>query len=893
MKRFFRIRSYLPDPDRDIQEEMESHLELKVEELTGQGMSTEEAWTEALRAFGDRECAQIEASSHDRARLRRRSLLDQADNLVRDVRYALRRMARRPGFTFIAILSLAIGIGANTAVFSVVNAFLIRKAPFRTPEELVRVYTSVPQRSPHGGTSYPDYLVMREMGGAFAGVGVSELLFTVAHLGDEPRRVLVEAVSASLLPLLGVEPVLGRGFLPEEDVRPGEHPVAILAHGFWQQAFGADPNVLGRTLTVAGRPHTIVGVAPDWFGCSMFTGLRMDLFVPVTMAATAAGNSERIYRSRSDTRFNLGARLAPGVTAEEAQSRLNLLAAQLQEAYPETSRDRTFRVIPFESVAISPELDQGLELTAVFLLVVVGLVLLLACTNLASLLLASGVERQREVAMRIALGASRGRLVRQILTETLLLGLAGGLAGLVVARVTLALVLAYQPPIPVSLSLELGLDRTVFLFTLGISVMAGILFGLAPALQSTRPDIAPTLKGEGSLARRRRFSLQTVLVTLQMAISMILLVGGGLFLRSLLNIQGTDPGFSTQEAGIAWLDLSASQVSRDSRDAVRIDLEERLLGQPGIHTVTSASRLPLSLGNNYYDFRIPGVDPPSGRERHSIDLAQVAPGYFRTLEIPILAGRAFTPDDRLGAPGVVVVSQEMAKTFWPGEDPFGKEIFRGSAERPLTVVGVAQDTKVGTLGESPRPYVYFPISQDTPGNLTILVRGHLPPSQLVATLRRVIREAYPNMVVMEVKTMEEHLSVRLFGSRAAALLLGAFGILALLLSSIGLYGIVSFSVSRRVREMGIRMSLGAGGREVVWMVVRGAMGVVLVGGLAGLCIAVFLARLIRAFLAGIQPGDPITMVGVPLLLGGVALLAALVPALRSTRVNPVEALRTE
>ena len=917
MRRIFRRRDFEPEARRDVDEEFHSHLELKVEDLMAGGLSEEEAWAEARRATGapdrvagggssgydtdggtpqespDWKKNRSMATAYTRGRLRRRAFLDRFDTLSQDVRYACRRMTRSPGFTAIAILSLAIGIGANTAVFSAVNAFLIRKAPFRAPEELVRIYTSLPHHSPYMSTAYPDMLDMRELGEVFADVGASELLMTVARLGDEPRRILVEALSVGLLPMLGIDPVLGRSFLPEEDVGPGDHPVVILGHGFWKQALGGDPEVLGRTLTVAGLPFTVVGVAPEWFSCTLFTGVKMDVFVPISMSAAVAGNSGAIYEHRNNNRFEVLARLAPGVTVEEARARLELLAAQLEESYPETNDDKSFRVFSAGGVAVSPELDQALHFTAAFLLVVVGLVLLLACTNLAAFLLARGVERQKEVAMRLALGAGRGRLIRQLLTETLLLGLLGGAVGLAVARATLAFVMAYQPPIPVTLSLELGLDRRVFLFTLGVSALAGLFFGLAPALQSTRPDVAPTLKEGGGGGRRRRLSLQTCLVALQVTVSMILLVGGGLFLRSLLSIQRIDPGFSTEEAGIAWLDLRGSRLERADWDQVRMELEERLLAQPGIETVTSAGRLPLSLGNSFQSFRIPGVDPPSGQEGHRLNWTQVSPGYFRAMGIPIVAGRPLTAEDREGAPEVILVSQAMARRFWPGEDALGKQIFPGPGDTPLTVVGVARDVKLGSLGEAPTPFVYFPHSQNPPFDLQILARGRIRPAEIVGTLHRVIREVDPTLLVLEVKTMEEHLSVRLFGARAAAALLGTFGVLALLLSAIGLYGVVSFSVSRRVREMGIRISVGARANQVIGMVVGRALVTVVAGGTLGLGVAFFLARLIRVFLVGISPTDPVTLLGIPLLLGGVALVAALIPARRAGRVNPVEALRRE
>jgi predicted permease len=428
---------------------------------------------------------------------------------------------------------------------------------------------------------------------------------------------------------------------------------------------------------------------------------------------------------------------------------------------------------------------------------------------------------------------------------------------------------------------------------LGISSLAGLFLGLAPAHQSTRPEVVSALKEGGGAGPRKRLNLQSGLVALQMTVSMILLVGAGLFLRSLLAAQQTDPGFSTAEAGIAWLDLDGSRLPREEWNPIRMEMEERLRAEPGVRTVTSAGRLPLSLGNSFQGFRIPGVEPPAGQTGHRLNYTEVSAGYFGAMEIGILSGREFSLDDTEEGDGVVVVSRAMANRFWPGEEPLGKEIYLGSGERPWTVVGVARDVKLHTMGEAPAPFVYFPMTQIPPHNLQLLIRGTRSQGELVSILRRVIRETDPNLLVMEVKTMDQHLQLPLFGPRAAGALLGSFGFLALLLSSIGLYGVVSFSVSRRVREMGIRMSLGARASQVVGLVVTRTLAVVAVGGLAGLAMAVVLARIIRFFLVGVSPADPLTLVSIPLLLGGVAVAAALIPARRACTVNPVEALRSE
>jgi putative ABC transport system permease protein len=394
------------------------------------------------------------------------------------------------------------------------------------------------------------------------------------------------------------------------------------------------------------------------------------------------------------------------------------------------------------------------------------------------------VERQKEVAMRLALGAGRGRLIRQILTETVLLGLVGGAAGLFIAQGVLALLLAVRPPIPVPLNLDLSLDGMVFLFTLDASALSGIFFGLAPALQTTRPDLAPTLKGGmGKGRRNRRFHLQNVLVGLQVAVSMVLLVGGALFLRSLITVQTTDPGFSTEGAGIAWLDLSVSRIPGESRESLWMDLRERILAEPGIREVTAASRFPLSLGSSYATFRIPGVEPPTGEDGYRLDVVDVDPGYFRTMGIPLLSGRPFNPADDASAPGVVIVNEAMARRFWPGINPIGEGVVLPGQDAPFTVVGVAENTCVTGLGQSHVPLVYFPLALRGHPNLQILARGELPPEEVVRVLRDVIRQNYPQVLIMELKTMRQHLALRLFGPRAAASLLGIFGVLALLLGA--------------------------------------------------------------------------------------------------------------
>ncbi|MGD2122494.1 MAG: ABC transporter permease [Gemmatimonadota bacterium] len=898
MKRFFRVRDFQPDAEQDVSEEFLAHLELKVEDLVRQGLSEAEAREmvrQEMKTEGTCGAARHRSEAQTRARLRKKTIRTRLDALGQDLRFALRRMVRSPGFTAAALFSLAIGIGANTAVYSVVNALILRPLPYDNPEELVRVYTDYPGRSPWASSAYPDYLDMKKLDDTFAEVAAWYNILAPVTIGEEPRMSTVEAVSANYFPMLGVDPALGRTFLPDEDLEPGQDPVVILGYGLWNRAFGADPGVLGRSIRIGGQPYTVVGVAPESYGSGAMSSLSADVIVPVSMGAQIEGaQGENHYSSRRYRTFDVQARLRAGVTIEEARARMEIFAANLQEAYPESNQDRQFNLLPAGDVSFSPEIDQPLSMMAGFLMAVVGLVLLLACTNLASFLLAQGVRRRKEIAVRLAMGAPRRRLVRQLLSETVLLGLLGGLAGVLVASWALGLLDYLIPALPAAISLDLGLDWRVLSFSLALSLTSGVLFGLAPALQSTRPNITPTLKESApSLGRGRTFNLRSILVGFQMAVSVILLVGGSLFVRSLLVAQDVDPGFTIQGVGTAWIDLPMSGVPREEWTQTQRALAERIAAEPGIQSVAWAGHLPLALGSSHQTFNVPGVEPPPGQDGHSLFYTQVGPDFFETLGIPIMAGRGITPEDEAGAPDVVVVNQALAERFWPGESPIGKQILRGSAERAATVVGVVGTTKVERLGEDPAPFVYLAASQYPTSFFRLVARGPAHASSVVATLQRVTRDVNPNFAVMEVRSMEDNVALRLFPSRVAALLLGAFGGLALLLAAIGLYGVVNFSVSSRTREIGIRMSLGANRSKVIGIMMKEAMGVVAIGGVLGLAAAYVLARLVQVFLFGIQPGDPVTMILVPLLLGSVALAAGFVPARRAIRIDPTQALKTE
>ena len=808
-----------------------------------------------------------------------------------DLKYAARRLVRAPGFTVVAVLSLALGIGANTAMFSLVNAVLIRKLPVRAAEELVEVYTSEADGYPYATSSHADLVDLRARNDVFASVVGTRTFIGRVDVEERPGIAFGEAVSWDYFSALGVPMALGRSFLPEEDETPGTHPVVVLGHRTWERLFGGDPGVVGRTIRLDGRSYTVVGVAPEAFTGSLPV-LVTGLFVPSMQTGDFAGFEGQLERRGSRNLF-VKARLRPGVTVEQANASLQAFSAALAETYPETNRDRVMSALPAGDVALHPLVDRALKPVAALLLGVVGLVLLIACANLASFLLARAEDRRREIAVRLALGAGRWPLVRQLLLETTILALLGGAAGLVLADWTLGLLMSFRPPLPVPVDFDVSLDRTVLLFTAGISLAAGIVFGLAPALQATRPDVAPTLKNEGTgTGHRARFRLRDALVVAQVAFSFVLLIGAGLFVRSLQKAQRIDPGFDTGPAALVWPmpEMSGYATGEEVRTLFGV-LEERLLAHPAIDRVATADRLPLGAGVQTAGYVLPGVPSEHPDGDHDIDNATVSAAYFETMGVPVLQGRAFEEADVDGE-AVVVVSEAFVHRFYPGEDVVGRAI-RGGGGEALTIVGVARDTKVRTLGEAPRPYVYGLRGQRGGFGTQFVVKGQGTSAELLAAARSVLDDVDPDLVLLDARTMNDHLAIMLFPPRMAALLLTVFGALALALAAIGIYGTVSHAVARRTRELGIRMSLGATARDVVLMAVGGGMRLVVVGGAVGVLLAGAVTWSISGFLFGIGATDLATFTAIPLLLSGVALVAAWVPARRASAVDPVRALRGE
>ncbi|MHC4107669.1 MAG: ABC transporter permease, partial [Planctomycetota bacterium] len=755
------------------------------------------------------------------------------------------------------------------------------------------IYTQDADEEEVSPQSYPDYLEIRERDDLFTGVVAHAANFFSLDLGGQPEVAFGEVVSGNYFDVLGVRLSRGRGFIPEEDDVAGAPPVVVIGDGLWKRAFASDPDVVGKTLTIKGRPFDIIGVAPPEF-TGLMVGFAADAWVPVASDA-ALSPGDVALDSRGSRWIIVKGRLRPGVTVEQAQAGMDVLATRLAGEYPDTNDDRGFKLIPTNDVRIFPFIDRVLTPVAALLMTVVGLVLVIACTNLANLLLARAVARRKEIAIRLAIGAGRLRLVRQLLTESMLLALMGGVLGLLVAYWTATFLVSFRPPIPVTMSLDLSIDARVLGFTFIISALTGVIFGLVPALQATKPDVVPALKNEAATikTRWRALGLRNSLVVLQVAVSLVLLIGAGLFVRSLTRAQDIETGFEQERIAIMGLLPDLNDYSAERGRALYDQLRERAGGMPGVEATAIASRLPLGFSVSITSVRVEGaeIDPDEVPE---MDYATIGDGYFEAMDIPLLRGRDFGDLDGESTQPVAIISEAGARLLWPGEDAIGKRVRIGGADEPFsTIVGVARDTKVRTLGEDHRPYIYEAFSQDYSPWMTLVVRTSGDPAAILPALRSELQALDETLPIMELKTMTEHLGIMLFAPRMAAVLLGIFGGLAVLLATVGLYGVVAFTASQRTREMGIRVALGAEPIDVVRLVIRQAVALVGVGAAIGVGLAFLATRPLSSLLFGIGASDPVTFGGVTLLLAAVALLASLVPALRAARVDPMVALRQE
>jgi predicted permease len=815
--------------------------------------------------------------------------------LMQDLRFSLRRLLKSPGFTVVAVASLALGIGANTAIFSLVNTVLLRPLPVARPDRLVSVSVLGKDDSMHA-FSYPTYKDFRDRSGdVLSGLFAERLAPMSLSRGGNNERVWGYLVSGNYFEVLGVAAARGRTFTPDEDRAALSSPVAVLSHACWQRRFGADPAVVGRDVLLNGHTFRVVGVMPEGFA-GVEIVYTPEVWVPMTMQAWIEPGNEWLERRGTQNIFAVG-RLKDGVSVEQAQASLNLLAEQVGREYPATNEGQKILLIP--PGFIIPQLRGAVVGFAAVLMGVVGLVLLIACTNLASLLLARAEARRKEIALCVALGASRWRLVRQLLTESLLLALAGGAAGLLLAVWILGFVAAYRPPMDIPVWIEAGVDWRVMLFTLGASLLTTLLFGLAPALQATRTDLVPALKDVAAQSGRSRSRLRSTLVVAQVTLSLVLLVAAGLTLRALGRLQTTSPGFEVGNGLVASFDLGLQGYDEARGRDFQRRLVERVRQMPGVRAASLTDLFPLSLNYTSNDVYIEGRPGARGANVPLAMVASVEQGYFDAMSIPVVAGRPFGERDDKPAPRVVVVNEAFARRFFPGADPareaLGKRMsFRGDEGPWNEIVGVAKDGKYWTIGEAPQMFVYSPLAQSYSSYSTLVVRtSGGDPRALAPALNAEVRALDPALPLFDVKTVEEHMGASLFPARVAAALLGSFGLLALLLAGMGVYGVVSYAAAQRTREIGIRMALGAQGRDVLRLVAGRGMLLVALGVGLGLAGAFALTRFMESLLYGVSATDPVTFVlGVAVLLG-VALLACLVPARRATKVDPMVALRYE
>jgi predicted permease len=815
------------------------------------------------------------------------------EQVVNNVRYSVRRLAKSPLFTLVAIVSLGLGIGANTAMFSLVNAVIIRETPFEDVETLVDVYLAQEGFS-HGTLSYPDYEdAIEATDGVFAGISGSQLTMLQTDLDGGVETLPAESVTGNYFSLVGVQPAVGRLFTDEDHVAPGAHPVVVLGHGYWQRRYAGDPGVVGSEMRISGRPFTIIGVAPESYSGNL-RGIVPEVFVPIMMHDGLQGSGASILEARGNQSLFGKARLAPGVTLAQAKGVMDRLSQTLRDEYPQYWQStKAFVLVPTADVIMNPMVDRVLVPAAGMIMAVVGLVLLIACANLASFLLARAADRRKEIAVRLAMGASRRTLMGQLLTETMLLSLLGGLAGVAIAGQSLRLLVSADLPLPLPITLDLSLDTTVLTFSILVTLAAGVLFGLAPAIQGTNPDVAPTLRDEtAGGGRARGTALRNLLVSGQVAVSVVLLVGAGLFLRSLGASSQIDAGFGDHPTGVLQILTPVDRYTEEESQDFYRRLEDRIAALPGVEAVGRAGNLHLNqLSTQTARLNVDGIDPPAGRDFHRVDWASIDEGFLEAAGIPLVEGRNVARSDEPGGEAVAVVNRTFARHFFPDGSPLGRIIRLNEEE--VQVVGVTRDTKVRQLGEQPRPFVYVSVRQSFDPFSFVLARTTGDAGALALDMFAAARALDPEIMVFETTTVERHLSIMLVARELGAAVVAGFAALALLLAGLGLYGVVSYAVSRRVHEVGIRLSLGAEAGEVVWMLTRGGLRLVAVGGVVGLVLAAALSQLLSRLLYGVPPLDPLTFMGVPLVLGAVAVFASWIPARRASRIDPVTALRSE
>jgi len=886
----FRVLLYLyPAHFREVYgEEMTRFFEARVARARagGGGYAVLRLWTRTAADVMKTATAERRAGSHRMEDKRKgRTIMS---SLLHDLRHAARRLRRTPVFTLSALAILAVGIGLNAAVFNIVDTTLLRPPPFTDRERIVHIYQDSDDGDP-SSTSYPAYRDMAATTEVFAGVAATSSANATWEMEEGPRPVAIEYTTASYFPVLGLTPNRGRWFGPEHD-QVGSEMVAVVSHRTWRTQMGADPGVVGRSVRLNNQSVSVIGIGPASFNGEA-GALITDFWVSIS--STPMGGSFRVsnLERREDHWYQVKARLAPGVTLERARSAMDGLARRLADLFPELNEGRDITVFAHDEVRLHPSVDAGLVSAGMGVSIVASLVLLLACANLANLLLVRGITRGPEMAVRQALGAGRGRVARLLLLEALVLSALGAIAGLALAAWSVRLIASLPLPTPFA-GLDVGFNYRVVVFGVLVAVATGLLFGLLPALRSARTDVVAALRDEarGRSAGRAVSLLRGGLVAVQVAVSVVLVVGAGLFARSLANAERVNPGVDPARIVIMGTNLQQGGVSAEAAPVVIDEILARVEAIPGVESAALTTRLPVQSAGTTTQI-VDGYDPPSGTGSVELPFAYVSPRYFETMGIAVLEGRTFSAEDRPQTARVIVVNEAAARAFWGGDAVGGRIRAQGAEGAWREVIGVVADVKVNDLQEGPTPMIYYAAGQAGILSFTIVARTPGDPVALVGPLRSALRDVRASLPVTRLIPLEAHLGDALRTPRMIAAFMGGFSLLAMLLACLGVYAVVSFTVERRTQELGIRMALGAATSRVITMVVGESLIVVATGVVAGLLIASLAMRGIAGLLFGVGTADGITFAGAAVLLLGAAGAAAFLPARRAAAADPVDVLR--
>jgi predicted permease len=893
--------SLRPEREAEIIEELSTHLQDRYDQLLSDGTADEEACRQVLAEL---DSTDFQAEMRDtESTVAQDSVPAGAaptgqwfSDLLQDLRYAGRVLRKSPGFTAVAALTLALGIGANTAVFTIVNTLLLNPLPVEKISELVAINTTQAKLTTQSGelqlVSFLNLKEFQERTHSFSSLAAhsNPMAITMTDTA-EPRRIFVEVVTVNYFDMLGIHPFMGRFFLSSEDTTPGAAPVVVLGYAAWQGRFGGAPDILGRTIKLNNTPFTIIGVGPKGFK-GIYAIFGPEVWVPSMMSEQIfPAQQANALSDRAIPLFTGIGRLRPGLTLAQARAELNILAAALEKEYPNTNQGQAIALRPLAEAAYGPE-RQGLLVGGSLLMGIVGLVLLIACSNVANLLLSRAAVRRQEIAVRMALGAGRIRLIRQLLTESILLGLLGGVLGTLFGYGGCQFLWSFRPAEFAQNLAELRINASVFIFALAVSILTGLLFGIVPALRTSRASVSEVLKEETrSVGRSRgRISLANTLLAGQVAISLVLLVVAALFLRSIQREYTIDPGFETNHLALFMIYPGQAGYDRTRTEQFYKQARDRIASVPGISSLSWASNLPL-WARKETGVAIAGQEQREKSRAISAVVNTIDLNYFSTLGIPFLEGRDFTQDDRDISSPAAIINDTLAAKYWPNQNPLGKRLRLPRGKEFLQVVGVVKTANYQTLGEAPQSCVYIPLRQNYSDAMILYVRTERDPSSTLAAVQGEIRNLDPGLAVEDIRTGTKVIEQALWGAKIGVALLGVFGLLALGLASVGLYGIMAYSVNQRRREIGVRMALGAGQGDVSLFILRQGMTVVLSGVALGVGLAFLLGRALSRFLYGVSASDPVSLGAASLVLLLVAFVACYLPARSASRVDPLVALR--